>query len=214
VTLGGTNAWPARRFSQAISGGEGISVIPLVRGDIGQQTRSAEAAGAEALALETLETLREARAVTTLPLMLREEIADLEALRAARGEGADVCVVVFENLADADTLLDDLLVEAEHLGIDIALVVHDEEELSRALEQLDPEIVLLSERDRDRDELDLEVTLDLLPDVPAGKLVVSDASVTSREQVLELERAGVDAVLVVALDAGAAFPAHLAELLG
>jgi indole-3-glycerol phosphate synthase len=189
-------------------------VIPLVRGDIGQQTRSAESAGAEALALETLATLREARAVTTLPLMLRQEVADLDALRAARGEGADVCVVVYENLADAGHLLDDLMAEAAGLGLDIALVVHDEEELSQALEQIDPEIVLLSERDRDRDELDLEVTLDLLPDVPAGKLVVSDASVTSREQVLELERAGVDAVLVVALDGGAAFPAHLAELTG
>ena len=51
--------------------------------------------------------------------------------------------------------------------------------------------------------------------MPAGKLVVSESRVTTREQVLELERAGVDAVLLTGgfSDAGG-LEATLAELTG
>ena len=66
-----------------------------------------------------------------------------------------------------------------------------------------------------RTETELELTLELLPDVPVGKLVVSDARVTTREQVLDLEQAGVDAVLLTGRfsDAGG-LEATLAELTG
>jgi indole-3-glycerol phosphate synthase len=75
--------------------------------------------------------------------------------------------------------------------------VHDEEELELALERLDPEIFLLSRReDADSGESALDRALELLPDVPAGKLAVADVPVSGREQVDELERAGVDAVIV------------------
>ena len=63
------------------------------------------------------------------------------------------------------------------------------------LERLDPEIFLLAARDGlDMDAL--SQALELLPDIPAGKLAVADVGVSSREQVDELERAGVDAVIV------------------
>ena len=38
--------------------------------------------------------------------------------------------------------------------------------------------------------------LELLPDVPAGKLAIAEVELASREDVLALERAGIDAVLV------------------
>jgi indole-3-glycerol phosphate synthase len=49
------------------------------------------------------------------------------------------------------------------------------------------------------DDVDpLDAVLELLPDVPAGKLAIARVDVSSRDQVLALERAGVDAVLVPA----------------
>ena len=90
--------------------------------------------------------------------------------------------------------------------------MREEEELEEVLERIDPEIVLLSERDVDDDEEDLERTLDLLADVPAGKLVVSEARIVSRDQVLALERAGVDAILVDGLAREPEFEAALEEL--
>ena len=89
--------------------------------------------------------------------------------------------------------------------------VRDEEELERALEWIDPDIVLISERDLDHGEDDLERTLDLLADVPAGKLVISEAHIVTREQVVALERAGVDAVVVEGL-ANPDFSVALEEL--
>jgi len=74
--------------------------------------------------------------------------------------------------------------------------VRDEEELELALRELDPEIFLLSPSDADDDEEPLERVLDLLPDVPAGKLAIAELGSTTRDEVDALERAGVDAVLV------------------
>ena len=95
--------------------------------------------------------------------------------------------------------------EALSLGLDCVIEVRTDEELEAALELLDPEIFLLSARDSD-DEDGFERALELLPDVPAGKLAIAELHAAGREQVLELERAGVDAVIVGARD--------VAELVG
>ena len=95
--------------------------------------------------------------------------------------------------------------EALELGLDCVVAVRNEEELELALEQLDPEIFMLTpDHENDGDALDR--ALELLPDVPAGKLAVADAAVSNRDQVIELERAGVDAVIVRAR--------NVAELVG
>ncbi len=60
-----------------------------------------------------------------------------------------------------------------------------------------PEILLLSPVEAvDSDETALEYVLDLLAAVPAGKLAIADLDVTTADEVNELERAGVDAVIV------------------
>jgi indole-3-glycerol phosphate synthase len=207
----GPDSWPKRRFSQAISEGDGISVIPLLRADAVTLAHAAAEAGAEAIAIETVDQLEALRPATELPILVRRAAADVEALRAARAAGADACVLTFAELADDDELLDELVATAADLGLDCALEVCDEEELEQALEWLDPEIFVLSRRQRVEDEL--EGTLDLLPDVPVGKLVVSDTSAATRDHILALERAGVDAVLVSG-ELGGSFTQALATLTG
>ncbi len=64
------------------------------------------------------------------------------------------------------------------------------------LEHVDPEILLLAADEADSEQAPLDRLLELLPDVPAGKLAIAELSGASREDVEELERAGVDAVLV------------------
>jgi hypothetical protein len=73
---------------------------------------------------------------------------------------------------------------------------HHLEELELALERLDPEIFLLSAEELDDDDDPLDAVLELLPDVPAGKLAIARVDVSTRGEVLALERAGIDAVLV------------------
>ena len=54
----------------------------------------------------------------------------------------------------------------------------------------------INNRDLDDFTVDITRTFDLLADVPAGKTVVSESGIVYREQIEELERVGVDAVLV------------------
>jgi indole-3-glycerol phosphate synthase len=182
------------RFSQAIAEGDGISLIPMLEGDVERLAAVAEAAGAEAVAVSSLTDAERARAATALPVLVRGN--DVEAVSAA---GADACVLAFETPGwggERNERLEERYALALELGLDCAVDVADEDALEQALERLDPEIVLIAERDPERIEEELERTLDLLPDVPAGKLVVSACTVRAREQVLALERAGVDALLL------------------
>jgi indole-3-glycerol phosphate synthase len=185
----------ARRFSQAIAEGDGISVIAAV--DDVDAARRAEAGGAEGLQLRArLEGLQDA---TTLPVLLRYASPG-----EASGAGADACVLVVEQVEEDGDGLEQLHAEALELGLDCVIEVRDEEELERALERLDPEILLLSAPDAEPgSEEELDYVLELLP---AGKLAIADVAGATREQVVALERAGVDAVIVTARD--------VAELVG
>ncbi len=159
-----------RRLSQRISEGDGISIIVHV-GDAGA-ARAAEAQGAEAVAVTTaIDGIRDA---TSLPLLW---------LGAGRPSDADAVCIRPED-------------EHGHAHLEAVVDVRDEEELELALERLDPEIFLLNAEHGDDDVDPLDAVLELLPDVPAGKLAIAQVAVSTREEVLALERAGVDAVLV------------------
>jgi indole-3-glycerol phosphate synthase len=184
----------ARRFSQAISEGDGISLLVEVQSL--DDARGAAADGAEALVLRcALAGLREA---TELPILWRAPGPLTDALEA----GADACLVAVADHEEEDGRLTELHGEALELGLDCVVEVRNEDELERVLEELDPEILLLSGVAEDGDSV-IGPALDLLPDVPAGKLAVADAPELSREQVEELERAGVDAVIVGVRDVAA-----------
>ena len=182
---------PTRRFSQAISGGDGISLLVEIDGP--EAARAAEADGARGLVVRgDLAGLRQA---TELPILwCAPGAAD-----AASDADADAFLLVFDRSSDEE--LARTLEEAAALGLDSVVNVRTTEELTTALERADPEILMLSARERGGDML--EHLLDLLPDVPAGKLAIADAAGADAEEVAELERAGFDAVIVAAQDLAA-----------
>ena len=185
----------ARRLSQAISEGDGISIIALVRD--AAAARSAEEDGAEGLAVTgPVDGVREA---STLPVFFRVDASP----EKARDAGADACLIVI-GAHDEEEDLEELHARAADLGLEIVADVHDEDSLETSLERIDPEIFLLSPREAEDDEADIDRILDLLPDVPAGKLAIADLQSATPDDVAALERAGVDAVLV-----GTAKIAHL-----
>jgi indole-3-glycerol phosphate synthase len=184
-----------RRFSQAISEGDGISVVVAVDGP--DAARRAEAEGAEALLVHRglAARLEQIRAETSLPILFPYdgEPADLIA-------GADACILDAgrgERLEQARLELSD--------EYELAFRIEHEDHLEEALEEFDPELFVLAS-EGDSETTGLARVLDLLPDVPAGKLAIAELPVATREEVDELERAGVDAVIVRA--------GNIAELVG
>lgn len=178
-----------RRFSQAISEGDGISVIAEVDGP--EAARDAEDAGAEGLFVRSgLEAMLPAiRAATELPILVRYDGQQLTQL-----EGADACLVDMGE--DSGSLIDQV---RRGLGDDYELAprITKDDDLEFLLEQIDPEIFVLAARPGG-DDSPVERVLELLPDVPAGKLAIADVGAQTREEVEELERAGVDGVIVTA----------------
>ena len=181
----------SRRLSQALSEGDGISVLVHVAD--ADAASAAEGQGAEGLVIDRPGGgLREA---TSLPLLFRGESPD-----EARNAGADAWVLIAEHHHDEGSELEDRYARALGLGLECVIDVRDEEELELVFERVDPEIVLLSPREAEDDEEALDRVLELLPDVPAGKLAIAELGATTRDEVVSLERAGIDAVLVAGGD--------------
>ncbi len=176
-----------RRLSHAVAEGDGISILVEVADRAA--ARTAEAEGAEGLAVRGHAAgVREA---SQLPLLWTAG-----SFRAAKEAGADAVVLVAEAAGDR---LEELFEEAHELGLECVVKVRDEEELERVLERVDPEIFLLSAEDAEAGQHHLDRLLELLPDVPAGKLAIAELPSAGGEDLAALERAGVDAVLVATL---------------
>ena len=160
-----------------------------------------ERGGAAALSVITegmhfggsLQDLRDAIAATELPVLRKDFILEPYQLYESAAAGADAILLVVAVL-DHDELYE-LYREARGLDLDVLVEVHDENELERALD-VDADILGINNRDLADFSVDIERTYELLSDVPAGKTVVSESGYTIPEQLEDLDRVGVDAVLI------------------
>lgn len=187
---------------------------------VGEQVAAYERGGAAALSVLTdeshfggsLEDLRAARAACGLPILRKDFIVDPYQLFEAAVNGADAVLLIVRVLPDDD--LAALHECARSLDLDCLVEVHDGGELERAL-RLDADAIGINNRDLDEGSVDVATTFELMPDVPAGKAVVAESGISSREQLDELERVGVDAVLIGSALMSAADPEALTrELAG
>ena len=176
-----------RRLSQAISEGDGISLITPAAD--AYAAAAAERGGAEGVVLDTNVSIRDA---TVLPILWRVDASPAEALAS----GADALLLVSGSLEDDAEYVERRWQEADEIGLECVVEVRDADEIELALERLDPEIFLLAPQEAGDADDPLASVLDLLPDVPAGKLAIADLDVTTPDEIAELERAGVDAVIV------------------
>jgi indole-3-glycerol phosphate synthase len=141
----------------------------------------------------SLDDLREARSVTTLPVLRKDFVVDPYQVYESAAAGADAILLIVAALHPEDLRI--LYREARALDLDVLVEVHDEEELDVALD-IEADVLGINNRDLSDFSVDLERTFELLSDVPAGKTVVSESGISRREDLEALERVGVDAVLV------------------
>ncbi len=187
---------------------------------VGDQVQAYERGGAAALSVLTderhfggsLADLRDAMAACDLPILRKDFIVDPYQLYEAAVNGADAVLLIVRALVDA--ALESMDGEARGLDLGCLVEVHDDEELQRALE-LDADVIGINNRDLDSGTVDVATTYELMPDVPAGKTVVAESGISSRAELDELERVGVDAVLMGEALMGSADPeAKVRELTG
>jgi indole-3-glycerol phosphate synthase len=201
-----------RRFARALRG-EVIAVIAevkkaspskgLIRPDFNPVEVAAtyEANGARAISVLTDEryfqgsacALTQVRQAVDLPLLRKDFTIDPYQVYEARAIGADA-VLLIVGILSADQLMEYLDL-AHSLSLDALVEVHTEGEMETALDA-EARVIGINNRDLRTFQTDLAVTENLIGLIPEGVVVVSESGIHTREDVLRLQDAGADAILV------------------
>jgi indole-3-glycerol phosphate synthase len=207
------DAGPTRGFGAALSTGKAIRLIAevkkaspskgVIRHDFDPVAiaKVYEASGAACLSVLTERTffqgslayLGAIREVVGLPLLRKDFVIDPYQLYEARAAGADAVLLIAACLERRQ--MEDSLGIAGELGLDVLVESHTYLDLDRSL-LAGATIIGINNRDLKSFTVSLQTTFDLLKDVPDDRIVVSESGISTRNDVVRLQQAGVDAVLV------------------
>ncbi len=207
------DAGPLRGFERALSDGKEIRLIAEVKkaspskGVIREDFDPVKIAGvyntsgASCLSVLTesryfqgkLEYLGAIRKAVGLPLLRKDFIIDEYQIFEARIAGADAILLIAACLERRQ--IEDFLGVARGIGLDVLVESHTYKELDKTL-LAGASLVGINNRDLSTFSVSLGTTLDLVKDIPHDRTVVSESGIKTREDVLMLGKAGVDAILV------------------
>jgi len=139
------------------------------------------------------EYLQAARAACDLPVIRKDFIIDKYQIYEARAMSADCILLIVSALSEDQ--LQQLHDEAQSLGMDVLIEVHDKAELEIAL-KLDNPMVGINNRNLHSFEVSLENTYQLLAQIPAGKIVITESGIHQRDDVAAMRDRNVNAFLV------------------
>ncbi|MEK9891998.1 MAG: indole-3-glycerol phosphate synthase TrpC, partial [Pseudomonadales bacterium] len=139
------------------------------------------------------EYLKAARQATQLPVLRKDFVIDAYQVAEAYALGAD-CILLIAAILDSSALAD-LYVQAQEMGLDVLIEVHDEKECEQAL-SLAPPLLGINNRNLHDFSVSLQTTLDLLPSIPPGTLLVTESGIQTTKDVRTMQSAGVKAFLV------------------
>ena len=143
--------------------------------------------------IEHLAQIKQSGAAQRAPVLRKDFIFDPYQVYEARAAGADGILLIVSILQPDQ--LRSLLELAQGLWMQCLVEVHDENELETSL-NAGAEIIGINNRDLHTFVTDLSVTERLAPLVPPGKVVVSESGIFTREDLRQLNRVRVNAVLV------------------
>jgi indole-3-glycerol phosphate synthase len=208
-----SSAEPTRGFGKVLSGMGDIRLIAevkkaspskgVIREDFDPVTiaQTYERFGASCLSVLTekkffqgeLGHLGRIRKAVKLPLLRKDFIIDEYQIHEARAAGADAILLIAACLEKEQ--IEDYLGIAYELGLDVLVESHTYTELDRSL-RAGATLVGVNNRDLTTFTVSLQTTLDLLKDIPDDRTVVSESGIRTRNDVVRLQEAGVDAILV------------------
>lgn len=203
---------PPRDFSSALTR-DGINIIAELkkaspsRGVLRAEYAPAalaegfEQAGAAALSVLTeedffsgsLADLKEARRVTSIPILRKDFIVDPWQVWETRASGADSYLLIAAILTDA--ALRDLLALGRSLKMEPLVEVHTREELDRVM-AAEARIIGVNNRDLRDFQVHIETSLDLIESIPDDCIAVSESGLRTHQDLVQLRAAGFDAFLI------------------
>ncbi len=142
----------------------------------------------------TIADLQDARAASRLPVLRKDFIIDEVQVYEARAVGADAVLLIVAAIPD-DALLRDLHELATGLGLDVLVEVHDDAELSRAVE-IGARLIGVNSRSLQTFGEDLGVARRLHDAIPADRVAIAESAIRSVDDAQQMADAGFDAVLV------------------
>lgn len=137
--------------------------------------------------------LKQARASCQLPVLRKDFIVDAYQVYESRVMGADAILLIAAILDDAQ--MKEFEAIARSLDMAVLVEVHDGAELQRALKLKTP-LIGINNRNLKTFEVSLDTTLTLMQGVPVDRLLVTESGITTREDVLRMGAAGINAFLV------------------
>ena len=160
-----------------------------------------EVGGASAISVLTdkeffkgdLKYLSEIKETVSLPALRKDFIIDPYQIYEARAACADLVLLIARILNKEE--INAFLALSHKLGMECLVEVHDNDELETVLET-EAAIIGINNRNLDTFETNLDTTLQLRQRIPEGKIIVSESGIKTRADVLVLEEAGVDAILI------------------
>jgi indole-3-glycerol phosphate synthase len=139
------------------------------------------------------EDLIVARQATHLPVLRKDFMLDPYQIVQSRALGADCVLVIMAMLSDETVAL--LLGAAREWGMDAIIEVHDEDEMTRALE-FDSGLIGINNRNLKTFVTDIGTTIRLHPLVPAERHVVAESGLSKSEDLTKLAKAGISSYLI------------------
>ena len=139
------------------------------------------------------EYLREASQNSDLPLLRKDFIIDEIQIYEAKILGASAILLICAILTIDE--IKNFSAIAKSLDLDVLLETHDEKEMKMAIES-DADIIGINNRNLSTFELTIDTTLNLLPIIPEGKVIVSESGFHTAEDIAKLKGTRVNAILV------------------
>lgn len=202
-----------RGFQQALTSYAGIALIAEAKkaspskGVICEDFRPVEiarryeAGGAQCISVLTdekffqghLDYLAQVRRAVKLPVLRKDFTIDELQIQEARAHGADAILLIAAILSQNQ--MAEFLACAQELGMDVLVEVHDERELEMALAINSP-LIGINNRNLNDFSVDLNTTLRLKKEIPAGIPVVSESGIRNVDDIKFLDDHDICAVLV------------------
>lgn len=202
-----------RKFSEALKRNNGINLIAevkkaspsagIIKKDFNHVNIAIEyeTSGASAISVLTdkeffmgdLRYLTEIKDTVNLPVLRKDFIVDPYQIYEARAAGADAVLLIARILSVEE--METFLSLSHSLGMECLVEIHDKNELEKVLET-DAAIIGINNRNLDTFETNLDTTIQLHSLIPKEKIKVSESGIKTRADILKLEEAGIDAVLI------------------